>query len=378
MNNKETIKIEKDKNFNIFQALSVANKELIHSSMIGFLISEGFNFFKDISENDLTKCVVNLEVSCNLKIEEMDKSLTKKLRFDIVINFNSSDNLLEAPFMIIENKYKATPTQNQLKLYDTYFAQKAISPIKVLMVFFEEQIPSDVKNYCEINNWKIKSYFSVKDSKLSLFGYLNNVKIEFYSNINKEKQKYLLNEYKEYLNTAQMELKTVVNESNMFSKEYFKNNRDLWFKYLLYIQGFISKKISEELEKTNRKINYISGNDGGSNVIPSIVFWFKDIYFFGIDGNSMKIGFWYKHIEKENVEERKKAIKDAMANSEYIKGLILSDKGIIKNPSVKDKNGSSVMSLASFYLDNWQNKNDFIEDSAKLFIEYYNITNSVN
>ena len=345
--------------------------------MIGFLISEGFNFFKDICENDLAKLVVNLEVTGNVKIEEKNKPLTKKLRFDIVINNNVLDNILNAPFMIIENKYKATPTQNQLELYDTYLFQNGLSPIKVLMVFFEEQIPSDVKSYCDLHNWKIKSYFTINESNSSLFDYLNNVNIEYYSNPNKKKQIFLIDEYKAYLNAVQGEIKTIINESSMLSTEYFKNNRDFWFKYLLYIQGLISKRISEKLEVTNCEIVYKSGNDGGSNVIPSVVFWFKKIYFFGIDGNSLKIGFWYEHNDN-SILERKKLLIEALENSIYINGLILSDKGVINNPNVKDKNGTSVMSLASFYLDKWQNKNDFIEDSAKLFIEYYNITNNMN
>jgi hypothetical protein len=364
---------EVDKDFNIFQILSVANKELTHSSMIGFLINEGFNFFEDICENDERKFVINFEVAAKLKYEENNKLKTKTVRFDIVINLNDSDNLLEEPFMIIENKYKATPTQDQLKLYDAYFDQKEKSPIKVLMIFFEEQIPSDVKNYCEIHNWKIKSYFSVKESDSSFFCYLNNVDSEFYRNTNKKKQIYLFDEYRAYLKTIQSEIRTIFNDPNILSNEYFKDNRDLQFKYLLLIQSRISNQIFEKDET----IVFTSYNDGGSHKIPSVGLWFGQNFYLSIDGNRLKIGFSYNQ-NNENNNARKKELTEYIKNFESLSNFQKS----IRDPKTKEsengiskdgENRISVMSIFTIDTNIFITKNELISFATNLFIEYYNI-----
>ena len=144
------------KSLNIFDILSASDKELVHSSMLKYFIdfdifkSEFLSFLKFKEPKE--KLITNLEKAENLIIPNEPK---KKLRFDLYLTTGNDDK----PKLIIENKFKAIPYLNQLINYDKYFESKKITAIhKVLFVLSEEQIPINIKNYCNQNNWEIRAY----------------------------------------------------------------------------------------------------------------------------------------------------------------------------------------------------------------------------
>ena len=191
---------------NIFEIISVADKELTHSSLIKFLITQNNKIATDYFSIDNTSIEVKLEASETVVLKESNNLVRKKLRFDIVITSNNHNNPNDSPLMLIENKYKATPTVRQLDLYDRYVKEHIKTPLpkKVLMVFLQEQIPSDVNTYCIENDWEVKSYFSLSDKESSsLTGYLSNTILTFDGSADKLKNDFLLDEYKEYLNNTQ-------------------------------------------------------------------------------------------------------------------------------------------------------------------------------
>lgn len=344
--------------FNIFNVLSVADKELVHSSIIKLLIDE--------KELNFTKKFLDMDAfSGDSKLEVVKKSDGKSLRLDIV----GFDETNETNYVfIIENKFKSTPTTIQLKEYD------AINEIngakKFLLVFSKEQVPSDVLQHCEDNNWTIKSYFNFESSKRdSLLELLQEM-----PKLEDVKKQYLITEYKEYLSSVNEDLdKLFENQSLLTSKDiepYFENSnsqslklREVKFRYLLHIQAILSKKISDFLEW-----KVVTSNDGGSRPIPSVPFW-KRNFMVTIDGDSLKIGFSYDHTKAEIAEQLKNILIEKINDS----GIINDFSGKqIKNTIKKDKI-SSVISLVSYDLRKWETKSDFIEDAALIFNTYYKI-----
>jgi hypothetical protein len=345
---------------NVFEILSVADKELVHSSMIKFLIesSPALNSFLLLAENERAKC--DLEVS--------DRFGKKKLRFDIVINRPSATEPLKEPMVVIENKFKATPTVKQLSLYDDYLNSKFSTgkdmPKKVLLVFAYEQIPSDVDNYCIEFGWEKKSYFSLVNDKTDLFSFLDLNSGHFsYSNTS---QQLLFSNYLGYLKSYKKSIQKLVDGEDHL-KVYNKvsndsKSRDLWFKYLLYLQGMLSDKLKE--------YDFESSNDGGAHVVPSIAFWFNSHYF-GIDGKSLKLGFNYKRedVYRESIKEYKKRLTDKIIEIK-LKKLV----GDIINRKLSSKTiGQSVTSVVSFDILACDNTSEIIEDASILFREFHKI-----
>ena len=344
--------------FNIFNVLSVADKELVHSSIIKLLIDE--------KELNFTKTFLDIDAfSGDSKLEEVKKkSVGKSIRLDI-IGFDASKKTYK---FIIENKFKSTPTINQLKDYDAI--NEINSAKKFLLVFSKDQVPSDVLQHCEDNNWVIKSYFnfesSKKDSLLELLQEMPKLK--------DEKKQYLITEYKEYLSSINEDLeKLFENQTLLTSKDiepYFENSnsqslklREVKFRYLLHIQALLSKKITNFVEW-----EIVTSNDGGSRPIPSVPFW-KGNFMVTIDGDSLKIGFCYDHKKAEIAEQLKNTLIEKIKDS----GIINDFSGKQIKNTIKNDKISSVISLVSYDLRKWQTKSDFIEDAALIFNSYYKI-----
>jgi hypothetical protein len=346
--------------FNIFNVLSVADKELVHSSMIKLLIDE--------KELNFTKTFLDIDdYSGNSKLEEVKKNSDKKsLRLDIV---GIDDSKKSTYKFVIENKFKSTPTINQLKDYD------AINEInganKFLLVFSKEQVPCDVLQHCEKNNWIIKSYFNFElTNKKSLLDLL--LKIPKLEDVKKQ---YLVTEYQEYLSSIRMDLEHLFNNETLLTskhiEKYFENRncqslklREIKFRYLLHIQALLSKKITNLVEW-----KVLTSNDGGSRPVPSVPFW-KVNFMYTIDGDSLKIGFSYKHSKAEIAEQLKNILLEKIKDS----GIINNFGGKQIKNTIKNNKISSVISLVSYDLNYWQkNKSDFIEDASLIFNVYYRI-----
>jgi len=391
--------------FNVFHILSAGDKELVHSSMLKFLIEEYPIFRKEFLGEEFEHNIelyIKLEHSDNIKEETDDenkvKPKNKRLRFDL-LGYDKPENgkLLFA----IENKFKATPTVHQLMLYDKYFnkqkvldvikpSQKASKPSskkvilaenfkKYLIVFSEEQIPSDVKEYCEKENWEIRSYFQLND-KSSIENLLEKIEI-----LDKNKN-FIAKQYNEFISNKSTELEKYLGQEKFVS--FAKKNREVHFRYLLHIQKLISDK-QLELDP-NSEIKYSTGNDGGKNTIPSINFILEGIKFnhqniraafFGIDGDTIKIGVYYFRDKKENKGEIEQYLEDVQnviwedLKAKNLKSLQLK-KETGRNINLKEsKDGTNIGSAFSLFTFESKEKklDEVINDCANLLNMYFKI-----
>lgn len=324
---------------NIFNILSVSNKELAHSSMIKFLLDKDPEFgnrFFGLKKNSYDSY---LELSDSLQAGK--KKPKKRLRFDIVIGKkgSTSQDVLKEPIAIIENKYKSTPTANQLKLYDEYLGVKDLTSVKkYLMVYSLEQVPSDVREYAQNNVWKITSYFAFdKAPENSLLSELSTWNL----NTTRPNEFHLLEDYKAYLQSSFDRSLAIINSPKIEAYYDLKANREAWRFFLYYMLG----KITNELDTPDIRTN----NDGGKNPIPSVAIWFDSNegyeHYFGIDGKSLKLGFVYHQSESEKNLNYKKNALEKLSDLESLERL----KGKIKNPTLKSGGKrTSVCSLVSF------------------------------
>lgn len=380
--------MKKESTFNIFHILSAGDKELVHSSMLKFLIEEYHLFRKEFLGDPFEdkELYIKLEHSEKGKVEyqvnDELKTNNKYIRFDLVVQDKEGKWLFA-----IENKFKATPTVKQLQSYDNFFSKnkdKLHSNFeKLLIIFSAEQIPLDVELYRKKENWKIRSYFDFHNptsdeiTVIKILEKINKTKID------NPLLMTLSHQYGDYLESIKSILKPCFENISLLSGEHFKDlangkqkynilrDRDLWFRYLLHLQSLISKKVIVAT-KINSEIEYnaSTGNDGGSRPIPSVPFWGKNNKFFTFDGDSMKIGFWYYHNKSEIAAKIKEELNIQLDKSEiWVKYL----NGKINNTKIKTNGNSSVLSLVSYDVKNWKNKEKFINDASTIFNEYFKL-----
>ncbi len=348
-----------DEQINLFNILSVADKELTHSAIIKLLIEQDNSFLKQfgISTNNLF-----------VETEKSYKSNTNnRIRFDIIGLKKNDDDVKNISF-IIENKFKVSPTVSQLEAYDDFFEKNNVTPIKILMVYFAEQIPSDVRKYCNENKWFILPYFTTKTEDSSFFKYLKKIDMSSFSC----KIKFLVKEYINYLSASWSTLCEKIKDERLFLKKdfdemdcLFDRNRDVWFRYLMHIQSLISKYI-------NDNVKYISSNDGGARPISTIVFWLENNLYFGVDGNTVRLGAVYNHENRQIIED----IKSDFIKDPSIVTTLLNEniEFKIKQTALKPKNkkdNNSVFALISYDFNNWTNKEEFAKASGKILNNYY-------
>jgi hypothetical protein len=356
---------------NIFNILASADKELVHSAMLKFILDS------DYLANDFLTNVIgisNLQFKGNTELEQSDKNpqTNKKIRFDLLIR-SSKDN--KTPILLIENKFKATPTVEQLKLYDDYFESKGIHDIhKVLFVFSKSQLSTNVSDYCH-NRWKVVSYVAFVESKEgnhSLLSWLKDAKTHQELD---ERSKLLINDYYDYLLSLEKEINKLV--GNISYVEYTtESNRFIHFQYLLYIQGLISNQLLGK-----ESLNITANNDGGKNVIPSIAFWmgvkninFKgvDSAFAGIDGNTFKLGISYDKNDKEYLSEVVRLLKNNWKTKNFKTLLLTENNRNLK--SLKDPNTQkphSVYSIFTFQIKQKTELTDIVSEIAEISVDYF-------
>jgi len=279
----------------IFDVLYAADKELVHSAMLKFLIEfEGTK-----------KGVLDLLEPKTFHSETVFPILEKiyptengnRVRFDLVL-FNRRDNQLTNPLLVIENKFKATPTITQLKSYDEFLKEKNIK--KVLFVFSLETVSYTHEKYCIQNGWAIISYLPISlvengCSVLETLERLNNRE-------NKEhntKEWFLVNEYITSLQGYRKKFNEYI-ILPVFPK-YQPEKRFFHFQFLLYFQ----RKIWSKILGLNTNLEKFVDVGYGTNTVPSIHFWlpFNDIgvyqklgvcaVYTAIDGSTFKLGVFY-------------------------------------------------------------------------------------
>lgn len=136
-------------------------------------------------------------------------------------------------------------------------------------------------------------------------------------------------------------------------------------------------------------INILSSNDGGSNVIPSVSFWLNnkdkkvkkyDSAYFGIDGDTIKIGFLYK---KANSQETKILISSILLDVIKYHYLIDTSKATKLKELINDEldvekmnRSQSVCSIYTFRAREGETKYDVVNNCISLAIDFFTIISS--
>jgi PD-(D/E)XK nuclease superfamily len=356
---------------NIFNILASADKELVHSAMLKFILDS------DYLANDFLTNVIgisNLQFKGNTELEQSDKNpqTNKKIRFDLLIR-SSKDN--KTPILLIENKFKATPTVEQLKLYDDYFESKGIHDIhKVLFVFSKSQLSTNVSDYCH-NRWKVVSYVTFVESKEgnhSLLSWLKDAKTHPELD---ERSKLLINDYYDYLRSLEEEINKLVGNIT-YVRNKNKSNRFIHFQYLLYIQGLISKQLLGK-----ESLNITADNDGGKNIIPSIAFWMgvtnanlKDVIsaFASIDGNTFKLGINYYKNDKEDLSSMVTLLRDNWKTKKFKTLIPTKNNQSLKSADQSNKEKEdSVYAIFTFQIKQNAELTNIVSEIAEISVDYF-------
>jgi hypothetical protein len=152
--------------FNFFTILSKDDKELIHSSFLCFLLTDELTSEFVLSklfpafEAQLNRESVNTEKVYSYQVPgENGKLKSKRIRLDI--EAQSEDGQI---ILLIENKFKSFPHEEQLNLYDErfreYYPEKTI--VKYLLCFDKTIIPFTR------TDWQFISYQDVLEVVQSL------------------------------------------------------------------------------------------------------------------------------------------------------------------------------------------------------------------
>ncbi|NRT13602.1 PD-(D/E)XK nuclease family protein [Flavobacterium sp. 14A] len=292
--------------FNIFKILEKDNKELIHSSFIKFLIEEDQEFFSKFLK---IKYNEKSEVSLEKSYKNPNKSKTKnnRCRFDIEIKDDKR-------IIIIENKFKSFPNDNQLIEYNKSlkFNYPNHEYLKFLLYF-------DKNLFKTKTDWKILDYKDFVD-------YLKN-----YKNLIKNKEKiFFVNQYyiflKEYIEKYQLILKSA---NTIFSNQKDNENK-FWIK-LFYSN--LEIQLTKYFKENNLEVNvYIaSGNKSIPllNIVPSNWNTNKIELLIQIQNGELK---FYAHTK----------------NKEFLKNLIDFSKQNIDNEFTEFKNINNINEKTSY------------------------------
>jgi hypothetical protein len=355
-------------NYNLFNIFASADKELVHSSMLKFLIDlEGKTFLQVLGiSGDFSTCNIDLEKSCEFKGNELIKKAG--VRFDVL--GVSKDQKIE---FIIENKFKAVPGLEQLKLYDAYLQQKNLWNIpKVLMVFSRSMLTNDILNYCKEQNWNVQSYISLGNDKDSLLNKLSLFK-ESVANV---KIQDIIVSYIEYLESFKNQIESFIKTKSLIVYDEKEHDRFIYFQYLLYVQS----KITNSLALPGIDNIRIS-NGGSSTKIPTVNFWekeyrhYEDIFLFAsCDGGTFKIGI---HYPIANILKNKKVPEDLFNKMKLkVESLIYLESKKIKtnlttSASKKIGKEKSVYTIISFSAKSEATLDQVTNEFATIIAEYF-------
>ena len=145
--NEEYNETELFKKNSFFEILSISDKERIHSSMIGWMLSNKCNVLTDDIKKGFFKSVLGIKTE-NFKI---DKVINEYKKVDIYIKTDKFN-------VLIENKLKSTQHSNQLAKYNKTFNlidKKNYHPF--LLSLIEEE--PEQSNWKTITYNKVLSYF---------------------------------------------------------------------------------------------------------------------------------------------------------------------------------------------------------------------------
>ncbi|MBN1969154.1 MAG: PD-(D/E)XK nuclease family protein [Candidatus Delongbacteria bacterium] len=297
-------------NFNIFKILEKDDKELIHSGFIKYLLEYWADYFFKIlfKENNEDYGEIELEKSHNRK------------RLDIFIKSKKNDKLI-----VIENKFKSFPNDEQLNTYDQILEE--IYPNvakKKYVICFDPDIIS-----LQNSNWQMLSYTYLLSC---IKGFIKNLK-----QITND-QLVFINHYINFLNDYVTFYGSIkYNIQNIFISNPREEDK-FWMSLIYYI-------IRNEVDVYFREKNIIATYRvaPGTTTIPLLdIFpdhWqFKSIKFLiELQGNEIKFYTWTedKKIILEIIDLAKR--KSFEIDSKTLKYKTLTKKNIRSSYIYKEK-----------------------------------------
>lgn len=271
--------------------------------------------------------------------------------------------------LVIENKFKATPTVEQLELYDKFINPEESNsskkgPIsfndvkKILFVFSMDSVSGPIIDYCDKYKWKIIPYVKAIDNKQTLLHFLDDKikKIKYCPT--DEKEKLFLLDYILLLKGHQdIIIKLIKPDKEPWTfPKYDEKNRFYYLQFLLFIQKKIYDRLvpnpdfSKLASNLDFPIKFSLNNDGGRNNTPSVNFWLdSDVgkgcnihaVYVSIDGDNLRLGFQYKRrpkdanlISEEFIDKFIKSLNGLHDNNKIT--LERSDKKQVKSNESKD------------------------------------------
>lgn len=349
---------ETNTKFNIFKILGKDDKELIHSAFIKFLLENDYGFREYFGINSLPIKKVRLEMSYTLTKKKEGK--TVKLRRRIDIEALGED---KRPVLVIENKFKSFPYEQQLNDYDEIYEKHypEANPVKMLFCFDPSLISFE-------SDWEIKSY-------RELLEYLYNI-----SNKEQDAEKQMfLRHYLEFLsNSFDIYDKYSQNFRNLLKHPNEADNK-FWLR-LMY--SAVHTKLEKEFTKPGFRFLVNPGNTSVPliNIIPPHWTFGNFEFLLQFQGNELK---FYVHLLNTNKELNKDEKDDQRRFLEEIIRLLQEKLIINVNYSGEGKlKKLGKMNFRSYYLykENiisgfTSSENITVECLVKRVLEFYNEIN---
>lgn len=151
--------------FNYFRVLAGADKEMMHSAMLGYILRDHPKLAGRLFPDFPTPCRrVELEKPYTVEMAAVGNAGrgNKRLRIDLEVLGNDERRLL-----VIENKFKAFPTLRQLECYDDIYAPMiGLTKTCYLVCFAGEHVPFQNKGKIRTRTleWSILTYRTVVEA----------------------------------------------------------------------------------------------------------------------------------------------------------------------------------------------------------------------
>lgn len=216
--------------FNIFKVLEKDDKELIHSSFLRFLLTENdtiYRRFLKIAHIEFSKPI--LEKTYNIPNGNKEGKKKDRKRIDIEVTSLDKEHIL-----VIENKFKSFPYEQQLSSYNNLYniQHKDKQKHKFLLCFDKSLVSFTtdwvVFDYNDLLSFIKENYFDNKDTVKSLF----------------------IKQYHEFLSAYYEKYKLLTSNSKSLFQKPYDNENKFWLRliysalHLELIKYFKTKNIS--------------------------------------------------------------------------------------------------------------------------------------
>ncbi len=232
------------KDFNIFETLEKDDKELIHSSFVCFLMNEYKEFYSSVLGLDYSSEILS---QIDAKVEQ---SLGKE--------YGRADILVREPMTIlIENKFKSFPNNDQLAKYDEKFPNSP-NVHKYLLTFDKSivNLSPDIRD-----NWKIIDYKQILEFCKSV------IKTDLLSN----DKRLFIEHYVLFISSYIADFHKLNSDSSFINEKINSTDRNSTF-WKVIIFNLIKLKTEQILDYDNYGIHVFAG----SQKTPGLYIWTKN------------------------------------------------------------------------------------------------------